>query len=97
MSHPGMDDCSTTLMAIETTVENGPWMAGGPPTVRGLNQAEQPYLGKGRQFGGSHRGGCMAVFADGSVRLIKDSIKPSTFEALVTIAGFEEVGAFEAD
>jgi len=59
--------------------------------VRGLDPANQPYLGKGRQFGGSHPGGAMVLFVDGSVHFIRDSIDPRAFEALSTIAGGEQV------
>jgi prepilin-type processing-associated H-X9-DG protein len=75
------------LMAIETTWSNGPWTAGGRPTVRGLDTAGPAYIGRGGQFGGSHRGGAVAVFADGSVRFIKDSIERRTLEGLVTLRG----------
>jgi prepilin-type processing-associated H-X9-DG protein len=85
------DGASTTMMVIETAKDNGPWAAGGPSTVRGLDPA-LPYIGSGRQFGGLHSGGAMAAFADGSVRFISDKISPSTFEALATIAGHEPVG-----
>ncbi len=78
------------MMVIETAKDNGPWAAGGPSTVRGLDPT-QPYIGSGRQFGGLHSGGAMAAFADGSVRLSSDRISPATFEALATIAGHEAV------
>ncbi len=42
---------SQTLMLIETTRENGPWTAGGFPTVRGLDSTGGLYLGQGGQFG----------------------------------------------
>jgi prepilin-type processing-associated H-X9-DG protein len=84
------DGAGTTMMVIETAKDNGPWAAGGPSTVRGLDPA-QPYIGSGRQFGGLHSGGAMTAFADGSVRFVSDAISPSTFEALATIAGHEPV------
>jgi prepilin-type processing-associated H-X9-DG protein len=40
-----------------------------------------------------HRGGAMVLFADGSVRSIRESIDSKTFEALSTIAGGEEVSS----
>jgi prepilin-type processing-associated H-X9-DG protein len=84
------DGASTTMMVIETAKDNGPWAAGGPATVRGLDPSE-PYIGSGRQFGGLHSGGAMTAFADGSVRFISDKISPATFEALATIAGHDAV------
>jgi prepilin-type processing-associated H-X9-DG protein len=83
------DGAATTMLLAETTSANGPWTAGGPSTVRGLDPARRPYLGPGRQFGETHRGGAMIAFADGSVRFLHDTIDPEVFEALSTIAGGE--------
>ena len=79
------------MTIAETTFANGPWTAGGPATVRGLDSRRQPYIGRGRQFGKAHRGGAMVAFADGSVRFVKESINPRVFEALSTIAGGEQL------
>ena len=73
------DGLSTTMMLAETTLANGPWTAGGPATVRGLDQGRLPYLGPGRQFGGAHPGGAMVAFADGSVRFLPETIAPKVF------------------
>ena len=43
-----------TLLATETARDNGPWTAGGSPTVRGLDPTDAPYIGPGRPFGGMH-------------------------------------------
>jgi len=83
------DGASNTLLLAETGVANGPWTAGGTATVRGLDPSRRPYLGRGRQFGGLHRGGVNVAFADGSVRLLSESVDPKVFEALSTIAGGE--------
>jgi hypothetical protein len=91
------DGDSITLAAIETARDNGPWAAGGPATVRGLDPRRLPYLGRDAQFGSLHRGTTVALFADGSVRYLHKSIDPRLFEALATIAGDEEVGAIDAD
>lgn len=87
------DGLGSTLMMAETSVSKGPWTAGGPPTVRGLDPSHQPYLGPGRQFGGTHRGGVMVAFADGSVRFLRESTDPKVFEALSTVAGGEPLPA----
>lgn len=86
------DGLSTTI-AVAETAEWGPWTAGGTHTLRGLDPDRQPYVGRGRQFGGNHGGGAMVLFADGSVRLLRDSIDPKAFEALSTIAGGERLPA----
>jgi prepilin-type processing-associated H-X9-DG protein len=92
------DGFSRTLMVVETNRDNGPWTAGGRPTVRGLDPAQPPYLGRCGQFGSGHdRGGkTNALFADGSVRylLLKGGMSAETFEALATIAGGDEVGDY---
>jgi prepilin-type processing-associated H-X9-DG protein len=86
-------DGLATTMAVAETTERGPWTAGGANTLRGLDPDRKPYLGHGRQFGGNHRDGAMLLFADGSVRLLRESIDPKAFEALSTIAGGEHLPA----
>lgn len=96
------DGTSNTILAIDTTIELGPWAEGGRSTVRDVNLEQQPYIGAGRQFGGMHPPGektwfgtkstvAIIAFADGSTRTLNDTIDPRVFEALVTIAGGEEV------
>jgi prepilin-type processing-associated H-X9-DG protein len=85
------DERATTLMIMETNSENGPWMASGPATVRGLDPDRPPYLGVGGQFGSYHGHGSNAAFADGSVRFLANSLDPKVFEAMATIAGREKV------
>jgi prepilin-type processing-associated H-X9-DG protein len=75
-----------TLIVAETAERLGPWAAGGFPTCRGLDPAQRPYLGVGRPFGGLHPGGLQALFADGSVLFLRDSLEPDKLEALVTLA-----------
>jgi len=87
------DGASSTMMVAETAVENGPWTAGGPATVRGLDPTRRPYIGAGRQFGGTHPGVATVLFADGSVRSVKASIDSLVFEGLSTIAGGEALPA----
>ena len=77
---------ATTVMATETTLDNGPWAAGGRATVRGLDPEQKPYFGDGRQFGGCHPGGLNVLFLDGHVDFLRDSIQPKVFEALLTLA-----------
>jgi hypothetical protein len=94
------DGTSTTILATETAVNNGPWAAGGPATVRYLDSNDQPYIGIERPFGRLHGTQLwlgftppvtQAVFVDGSVRKIGPDIDPRVFEALVTIAGGEQI------
>ncbi|WP_422929303.1 DUF1559 domain-containing protein [Singulisphaera sp. PoT] len=84
------DGASTTMMLVETTTAVGPWNAGGPASVRGLDPARKPYIGPGRQFGGAHHGKANVMFADGSVRFISATINTAVFRAMTTIAGGED-------
>lgn len=76
---------SQTMMVTESEAANGPWAAGGPPTVRALVPALEPYVGPGRPFGGLHPGGLNVLFVDGSVRFVEASIDPKLFEAMARI------------
>lgn len=76
---------SNTMMALESTWEIGPWAVGGYSTVRGLEREQAPYLGAVRPFGGLHPKGCNVLFADTSVRFVRDNIRDETFEQLATI------------
>jgi prepilin-type processing-associated H-X9-DG protein len=68
-----------TLFAVETTRDNGPWTAGGPPTVRGVDPDDAPPLGPGRPFGGLHPGGANVLWADGSGGFMRDTVSPAFF------------------
>jgi prepilin-type processing-associated H-X9-DG protein len=83
------DGRQQTTQIVETNTDVGPWLRGGPSTLRGLDPAATPYLGPGRPFGGCHPGGAYVSMADGSVRFLKDSIDPPIFRALLTLAGGE--------
>jgi prepilin-type processing-associated H-X9-DG protein len=75
----------STMMVVETTRDNGPWLAGGPPTVRVLDADGDRYLGVGQPFGGLHRGGLNVLWADGSVGFVNDQIAPAVFRTLSRI------------
>jgi prepilin-type processing-associated H-X9-DG protein len=85
------DGAANTMMLAESARGNGCWLQGGPATVRGLDPANKPYIGPGRQFGGLHDRGAVIAMADGSVRVVSDSVDPKIFEALSTIAGGERL------
>ncbi len=80
------DGLAHTMVVAETADRNGPWTFGGPSTVRGVDPARRPYVGKGRPFGGMHRGGALVLMADGSVRKVGPTQAPSVFEAMATVA-----------
>jgi prepilin-type processing-associated H-X9-DG protein len=87
------DGAASTLLLLETARDLRPWTEGGPSSVRGVDPATRPHLGRGRPFGGYHPGGANAAFADGSVRFLRDSIDPAVLEALSTVAGGETIPA----
>jgi len=78
---------SETLMVVETGLDNGPWTAGGYPTVRGLDQDGPRYLGRGGQLGGIHTAGVNTLFADGSGRYLSEHTSPRVFEGMALVAG----------
>jgi prepilin-type processing-associated H-X9-DG protein len=80
---------SFTMMVAETTRDLGPWVAGGPATVRGLAPDETRYVGAGRPFGGLHPGGANVLWVDTSVRFVKDTVAPEVFRSQATLAGAE--------
>jgi Protein of unknown function (DUF1559) len=83
------DGLAQTTMIAETTFQTGPWTAGGPTSVRGVDPNSKPCIGRGQAFGGAHRGGAMGAFAEGSVRFIAEKVDSRVFEAHATIAGGE--------
>jgi hypothetical protein len=85
------DGAAATMMVAEAGAPRGSWTAGGLATLRSLDPKKQPYLGRDGQFGRKHRAGALVAFADGSVRLVRQSIDPSVFESLSTIAGSEDL------
>jgi len=82
------DGLSTSVLFAETSNELGPWIRGGPATVRSyLPKSSKVVLGTDGQFGGNHPLGANFGFADGSVRFLTDRTTPSVIEGLFTIAG----------
>lgn len=79
---------SKTISIIETSLDPGPWLAGGRSTVRGLDIDAADCLGPGRQFGGLHSS-CPAAMLDGSVRHLANQTDGATLAAMVTIAGHD--------
>ncbi|MFO0878730.1 MAG: DUF1559 domain-containing protein [Gemmataceae bacterium] len=79
------DGISFTLLVLETGHDPGPWLAGGWPTVRGLNPQVDIYGGPGRPFGGLHTGITQALWVDGSVRPLADSTPADLFRSHATL------------
>jgi len=68
-----------TMVVIETIRENGPWPAGGPTTVRGVESDSDRYVGKDAAFGGLHRAGANVLWADGSVHIVTEQVESNLF------------------
>lgn len=85
------DGLSQTIMLGERSGDLGPWLRGGPATVRYLDdRPDAPLLvGTGGQFGGNHATGANWGFADGSVRFLTGRADPRVLYGLATIAGRE--------
>lgn len=81
---------SETIMVAESDRDLGPWVAGGPPTVRGLDPQETHHLGVGRPYGGLHPGVANTLRVDGSVHPLPDTTSPIVFRQHATIAGSGE-------
>jgi prepilin-type processing-associated H-X9-DG protein len=84
---------SYTTLVTETTHDNGPWLAGGRPTLRWLDPDTNRYIGSGAPFGGCHEGGLNVLWMDGSVRFQSDAIQPELFRSQVLIGRTREARA----
>ena len=81
------DGLSQTLLVGETANDLGPWLRGGPSTVRGVDDAKdaKPFIGTGGQFGGYFPNGANFAMCDGSVRILTPRISPDVLLRLATI------------
>jgi hypothetical protein len=79
-----------TIMMIQVPdTYQGPWIAGGGSTIRGVPETDsvRPFVS------GVHDGrkGTFAIMCDGALRFIPETISDQTFKALCTIKGGEIV------
>ena len=91
------DGLSNTISLVESARDLGPWLRGGPATIRCLDPQLPFALGQGQYYSGCHRGRGNFAFADGSVRVMTDTTHPSLFRALLTILGGEKEVDFEGE
>lgn len=90
------DGLENTALVFETGHDLGPWMRGGPATVRGVDP-------NGLPFGGTHlrrtwtyqkrADGFNVLLADGAVRFTASDISAEVLAALATAAGGEQLPA----
>lgn len=86
------DGTSNTIMIMSASDKHGPWMQGGPSTIRGLTQ--KPYINGPDGIGSPYPGVGLALMADGSVRTVSENIDPKVMENLVKIADGNPIGDF---
>lgn len=80
------DGLSQTILFAEVSADAGPWLRGGPATVRALDPSKGA-IGPGKQFGGNHPEGAYFGMADGSNRFLTTRTDPAVLAALFTING----------
>jgi prepilin-type N-terminal cleavage/methylation domain-containing protein len=96
------DGLANTMLLIETGYEVGPWLRGGPTTVRPIDPNAGQLTGDGLPFGGTHfldatlfeptrAEGFHVLLADASIHTTQNSIHPGVLAALATAAGGDEV------
>jgi hypothetical protein len=83
------DGLSQTLLFGETRNEVGPWLRGGPSTIRGLIDAPDAPPLVGGQLGGYFQAGVNFALCDGGVRTFSPQTTPRVLLNLATIAGKE--------
>ncbi len=83
------DGLSQTLLLGEVSTDLGPWLRGGPATVRTLDvgPGTRPVIGVGGQFGGNHLAGGIFGLADHGVRVLTPRTDPQFLANLCTIRG----------
>ena len=78
-----VDGASNTMAVTEASDNTGPWLQGGPSTIRPLTK--RPYVNGPDGIGGPSPGGINVLMADGSVRFVSEDVDPKLFERLITI------------
>lgn len=90
----GLDN---TVLLLESSVKNGPWTAGGPATVRDIEETDEPVFGIGRQLGGLHAGITNVAFADGSMKPMNDDVDMRVLVELVGVCDSQKTSLGAAD
>ena len=80
------DGLRQSVLFAETATKIGPWLQGGPSTIRTFDPAT-PIFGSIGQFGGVHTGFSVFGYADGSAGILTDHTDKSIIYSLVTING----------
>jgi hypothetical protein len=83
------DGLSQSLLFGETRADVGPWLRGGPATVRALDDSPGAPPLVGGQFGGYFSTGAHFALCDGSVRMFSVHTTPRVLLGFATINGSE--------
>lgn len=81
------DGLSETALFADVSTNLGPWLAGGPPTVRPLDPAARVFVGPNGVYGGNFPAGGLFGYADHSVRVVSPRVDPAVVMNAVTLAG----------
>jgi len=87
---------SNLLLLAETSHDVGPWVAGGPATVRGFNSDGNTTIGATGQLGGLHTRGANVAAADNSVRFLSDTVDPGVLAAMCAVADARTRTSFQS-
>ncbi len=84
-----VDGLSQTVLIGEVSTGLGPWLQGGPATVRTFDAGPgaRPAVGVGGQFGGNHLAGGLFGMADHGVRVLTHRTDAHVLANLCTING----------
>jgi len=81
------DGLGSTVLFAETRSDLGPWIRGGPSTVRMLDVSPAAAPIVGAQFGGNYPHIAGFGIADGGARFFTDRMNPAVIRSMFTIAG----------
>ncbi|QVL34317.1 hypothetical protein KIH39_10535 [Telmatocola sphagniphila] len=84
------DGLAQTIAFLETDFFTGPWLQGGPSTLRTWKRDQSVYLGPSSDLGGIHLDGVYAAMADGRAHFLTWKTDPRIFRSLLTIDSTEE-------
>lgn len=89
------DGLSNTMLMVQLPPSSPrPWIAGGGATLAGIDESDdafKPYVSP--QPDGKR--GAMVLMGDGSVRFVREGVKPAVFRAMATRAGGDSLEDFD--
>jgi prepilin-type processing-associated H-X9-DG protein len=85
------DGTANTLLVVESSGAQINWLE---PRDLDLAQMKFAINGGGSEISSNHVQGAQALFADGSVKMLPDTMPAQTVEGLLTIQGGEEIPPF---